>query len=339
MSLDSRLVHGHPPPPVPPGFDVEPTDGERAAPRFRRLMAWGIDTALLWVVAVLLGMMTWGRLQSYVAEDLPQKALAATGGLLFSGGDVEKAATDFGAGVWGTFTSAVYQALALLVLVELLYQFVAQTWAGRTLGKAVMDIRVRAAATGDARKPGKAGAFRRALVTTAGGTGLYCLAWVVLLEGMFFAAVLVWLFAVVVFVANSLPALFGGRRRTLADMLAGTAVVRAGVYQRAVAAAVQGAGRAWDGTQAAGRAVRDAARQNLGQSERAQQVQDMGKRLGGRIKGLRSGRAGEEAPPLHAAIPAQALPPPQPSYDPVQGYAPPMPYVPPPAPPAGQDGS
>ncbi|WP_344955969.1 RDD family protein [Actinomadura miaoliensis] len=340
----------------PPGPEVEPGGGS-AAPRFRRLVAWGIDTALLCVVAVLLGMMTWGRLHAYVAEDLPQKALTATGGLLFSGGDVQKATTDFGAGVWGTFTSAVYQALGLLVLVELLYQFVAQTWTGRTLGKAVMDIRVRVAA-GEARKPGKGRAFRRAVVTTAGGTGLYCLAWIVLLEGLFFAALLVWLLAVFVFVANSLPAMLGGRRRTLADRLAGTAVVRAGTYQRAVAAAVQGAGRAWDGTQAAGRVARDVARENttrLGQSEqvrrvleseRAQQVQGMGKRLGGRIKGAyhdrRSGRARGETPPLQAADPTPALPPPQPYYDPAQGgfgqqYAPPAPYVPPPAPPAPQE--
>ena len=392
-----------PPPLFPAPFtgppQPEPPDGGGAAPRVRRLAAWGIDTALLWGAAVLLAMLTWARLHGYVVDDLPRKALSATGGLLLSGGDVEKAATDFGTDVWATFVGDIEQALVLLVAIQVLYQFATHAWLGRTLGKAVMDIRVRAADDGDAVKAGKARAFRRALVTTAGGAGLYCLAWILLLESLFVLALATWMLSVGVFAADSLPALFGGRRRTLADLLAGTAVVRARTYERAVAAARQGAERAWDGaqtagqvawdgahaagqvawdgaqaagqvardgTQAAGQVAREGA-QTAGQvareqaariaqsdhvrrvveSERAQRVQGMGRRLGSRIKDTYQERtagrspqeapplpdpttapAGEEAPPL--PDPGPALPPPQPRFDPLQGtYGQEAPYVPP----------
>ncbi|GAA2149637.1 RDD family protein [Actinomadura napierensis] len=351
-------MYGPPPPPFPapyegppygPAHQVPPPHersgpASDAAPRGRRLLAWSIDSGILLVVALLLGAMTWGRLQSYVAEDLPHKAWSAGVGLLLSGGSVQKAAGEFGAGVWGTFVAVVEQALLLLVLAELLLQFIGTAWLGRTAGKAAMDLRVGHCAV--PAKPGKARAARRALVTTASGTGLYALAWVLLLEGLFFLAVLLWLLAIAVFLANSLPALVGRRRRTLADLVGGTVVRRAGGYQRAVAAARQGAVLAWDGAQAAGQVVGQAARDNaarlaqhdrvrqaieseqarrlqeLGRQsagklreaaagERAQQVQDAGRRLGGRFKDAyrerRAGRAVEQ--------PARpALPPPQPPY-------------------------
>ncbi|KAB2352163.1 RDD family protein [Actinomadura rudentiformis] len=343
-----------PPLPIPDGSPPPATADARAAaaPRGRRLLAWSIDTGLLIVVAVLLGGMTWGRLHAYVAQDLPSKALSATGALLFSGGNVEKAATEFGAGVWDTFVSNIEQALLLLVLAELLHQTLGLALGGRTIGKAAMDLRVRHA--GDDAKPGKARSVKRALVTTASGTGLYALSWVLLLEGLYLFAVLLWLIAVAAFLANSAPALIGSRRRTFADLAAGTVVERAHSYERAVAAARQGAVRAWDGAQNAGQIARenatrvvqaervqqamesDRARrvQELGRragqqsadkvreaaaSERVQQVQDAGKRLGGRIKGAyQDRRAGGSPEPQQAAVPAPgeqpALPPPQPSY-------------------------
>jgi hypothetical protein len=339
--------YGGPPPP-PPQYEPGEAASE-AAPRARRLLAWSIDSGILLVVALLLAAMTWGRLQSYVAEDLPHKAWSAGIELLLSGGSVQKAAGELGAGVWGSFVAIVEQGLLLLVLAELLLQFAGTAWLGRTVGKAAMDLRVGHSAV--PAKPGKARAARRALVTTASGSGLYALAWVLLLEGLFFFAVLLWLLAIAVFLANSLPALVGRRRRTLADLVGGTVVVRAGGYQRAAAAARQGAVVAWDGAQAAGQVVGQAARDNaarlaqhdrvrqaiesdqaerlreLGRasagklreaaaSERAQQVQDAGKRLGGRVKDAyrerRAGRAVERPAQPSLPPPPPALPPPPP---------------------------
>ncbi|MFA1543065.1 hypothetical protein [Actinomadura monticuli] len=348
------------PPPVPPpalpppGALVEPPG---APPRGRRLAAWGIDTALLAGAAVLLGMMTWGRLNGLLGDGLWGDALSATGGLLLSGGDVQKAAEDFGMGLWRDVVAAVEQALLLLVLIEFLHQFAGQALAGRTVGKAALDLRV------DNVRSAKSRALRRSLMTTAGGTGLYCTAWILLLHGLFFLALVMWLAAVAVFLANSAPALVGARRRTLADVVAGTALVRAGAYRRAAEAARQGVGAAWDGTQAAGQVAGQAVRDNalrLAQAEqvrraveserarqiqdvgrqsaerlrgavtgeRARQAQDVGRRVGGRLKNAYQERRAARGRPetLPPAPRPAALPPPQPQFG-EHPYAQPDPYA------------
>ncbi|MEU9845529.1 hypothetical protein AB0C69_40710, partial [Actinomadura sp. NPDC048032] len=160
-------------------------------------------------------------------------------------------------------------------------------------------------------------------------------------------------------------------------LLAGTSLVRADGYRRAAQAARQGAVIAWDGTQAAGQVAGQAVRENaarlaqaesmqralqserarqmqdLGrrsaarmqdavQSERAQQVGQAGKRVGGRLRNAYQDRrsARRQLPPQ----PEQpALPPPAPHYDPYAqpgygqpGYGqpgqhePPQQYMPPP---------
>ena len=348
-----------------PGFGAPPASTAPVGPasRARRLGAWGVDAALLLTVAVLLGMMTWGRLNNIV-DGVWGQVLGATGGLLLSGGDVRRAAADFGMSIWRDVVTAITQALLLLVLIELLYRFAAERFAGRTLGKLVVDLRV--ASTGTARRR----VFLRALVTTAGGTGLYAAAWILLLHGQFLFALLTWLAAVAVLLANGLPALAGARRRTLADRAGRTIVVPVGAYRRAAETAAQGAGAAWTGAQQAGRAVRDNAariaqddrmRRAL-ESERARQIQDLGRqsaakvrdamdgdqvrrareagrRLGDRLRGARSGTAPNERPAPQPGAPAPpvppALPPPEPRYGPYpQQQA--QPWRPPPAPP-GRD--
>ncbi|MDL4777841.1 MULTISPECIES: RDD family protein [Thermomonosporaceae] len=370
-------MHGPPPPPFPVPFSPAPepvpppppgSPGRAdAAPRIRRLAAWSLDAALLAGVAGLLAVMTWGRLHGSLVDGLPGKVLSAAGGLLLSGGDAGQAAEAFGMGLWRTIVRDIEQALALLVLIELLYHLVLPACTGRTLGKTAMDIRVRAArATAAGRGPGLGRAARRALVGTAAGTGLYAGAWVLLLEGMFFFALVAWLLAVAVFVANSAPTLFGARRRSLADAAAGTVVVRARSYQRVKEATRYGAVAAWDGAQAAGQVAGQvagqAARDNaarLAQSGRAQQalesapvrqVQDMGKRLGGRVRNAYRdrrddrlpGSSGQPGELQHDPYPQLAAPPqpnpvqPAPAHpglgEPVLGRPAPVEPVPDPAP-------
>ncbi|MEU9844935.1 RDD family protein, partial [Actinomadura sp. NPDC048032] len=203
------------PPPVPPPA-AEPVPHAppppAAAPRGRRLAAWSIDTALLACAAALLGTMTWGRLNGLLGDGLWGDALSAAGGLLLSGGDVRQAAENFGTSLWNTAVSAVEQALLLLILIEFLHQFAGQAFAGRTVGKAVLDLRVENARSAKSR------ALRRSLVTTAGGTGLYCTAWILLLHGLFFLSLVTWLVAVAVFLANSAPTLVGKARTGAADI-------------------------------------------------------------------------------------------------------------------------
>ncbi|MFI0487287.1 hypothetical protein [Actinomadura sp. 9N215] len=226
------------PPPAPPPHLPSPGSGAEgdagAAPPGRRLAAWGLDTALLCVVAVLLGIMTWGRLNSLHKDGIWGHVWSATWGLLLSGGDVQAAAEDLGESVWGTIVSDIQQALFLLVLVEFLHQFAGQALGGRTAGKAVLDLCVENDVHVEPARTARSIALRRALTTTAGGTGLYCLAWVILLHGAFVLAVLTWILAVGVFAGNSVPVLLGGGRRTLADMVAGTTVVPARTSRRAM---------------------------------------------------------------------------------------------------------
>ncbi|GAA4225492.1 hypothetical protein GCM10022254_07430 [Actinomadura meridiana] len=353
------------PPPAVPGPPPAVAQGFAAA-RGRRFAAWSIDATALAVVAFFLGVMTWGRLNGILNDGLWDQVLSGIWGLLLSGGDIEAAAENFGMSIWHSVVGAIEQALILLVLVEFLHQFAGQALAGRTLGKTVLDLRVGNVQPAMKVKPAVSRVLRRAALTTAGGTGLYCVAWILLLHGMFFVAVLAWMTAVSVFVANSVPALFGARR-TLADRAAGTVVVPAHTYRRAAEFARQGAGRAWAGTQAAGYAVRDqAARlatedrmrqaQDLGrrsaakmrdaaQGERARQAQDVGKRLGGRIKGAYTDRKSAQRPPEPPPGQPPAIEPPLPDYGPVvqpdqqrpaQHWAP-DPYRPP-DPPSGGNG-
>ncbi|MGA5272632.1 hypothetical protein ACPCKL_02345 [Streptomyces cellulosae] len=60
-------------------------------------------------------------------------------------------------------------------------------------------------------------------MTTAADVAVYAVACVLLVEGEIVLSVLVWLVAVALFLLNALPVL-GGRRRSLADRVAGTSV-------------------------------------------------------------------------------------------------------------------
>ncbi|MFC6879963.1 MULTISPECIES: RDD family protein [Actinomadura] len=257
-----------PPPPFAAG-QVPPRPPGDAPPHGRRLAAWAADAALIAVVAVLIGAMTWGRVHAYLTGDLLSKAWPIAWHLLLSGGDVERAAADAGTSAWGTVVRDIEQGLLLLVAFELLYFFAAPAFTGRTLGKAVTDLRVAAAG----KRPGALSALRRALVGTAAGTGLYAGAWALLLEGLFLPAVALWLLAVAFFLANGVAVLFGPHRRSLADRVAGTTVVRARTYRQALDAARLGAGMAWDGAQAAGQVAGGMARDNAARIANAQPVQ------------------------------------------------------------------
>ncbi|WP_433323853.1 RDD family protein [Spirillospora sp. CA-294931] len=324
------------------------------APLGRRLGAWAVDAGLLLVAAILLGVMTWGRLQDYVAgAGLPAKALKAGSGLLTSGGDVEKIAADFGVDVWDKFVGYVVQAIVLLVLIELVYHFVATLWKGRTLGKVALDVRVCRFADG-ARTPGPAAAFRRALAATLAGTGVYAVAWIFLLQGWFFLSVVAWAAAVAVFTANLLPLPFARTRRTLNDLLSGTVVVRAGTHRQAAEAARQGAqavrenaGRLaqHDRVQSALRSDQARRAQDLGrqalESERGRQAQDLGRKLGDRVKNRARRQPPSGPPQLPPPSSPQVPPPGSPQPLPASPQLPPLasPQLPPPGSPQPPHGS
>jgi uncharacterized RDD family membrane protein YckC len=307
-----------PGPPVPhyaapgPGFTppqaprLPAADGD-PAPRGKRIGAWAIDGGIILVIAVILGASTIENLQSSVATRVAVSVPETIYGLLFSGADVKQAASDVGGTVWRTIVSAVQRTILLIILIEAAYHFVMVAWKGRTAGRLVTDLQVRrykrerppheaamsrwkafTAVTG----PGVFPALARALATAAAASGLYGLAWIILIHGSFGLAFLTWLAAVGLLVANILTALLG-KRRSLSDVLAGTVVVRTRNYAEA-------AERARYAVEASGQVAAQVGRESaerVAQSQAVQQLKDTGARWRDQVKasepGRRLGKAGQ----------------------------------------------
>ncbi|MFC9681781.1 RDD family protein [Streptomyces sp. NPDC056948] len=188
-------------------------------PKLRRAVAWSVDFALVVALASALAVLTFHRISALVT-DVPE--LATRGGLdlLTSRGDVLDASEDLGLSLWNKSVLYVEQAFGLLVLTVFLYQWVCLALAGRTVGKALVGLKVTPS------RPRRAA--RRAAVTTAADVAVYAVACVLLVEGQVVLSVLVWAVAVVLFLLNALPVLSPGRR-SLADRVAGTAVSGVGL--------------------------------------------------------------------------------------------------------------
>ncbi|MFI6567622.1 RDD family protein [Streptomyces sp. NPDC050534] len=188
-------------------------------PKLRRATAWFIDFALVLALAAALAVLTFHRISALVA-DVPE--LATRGGLdlLTSRGDVIGASEGFGVSLWDKAVLDVEEAFGLLIVVTFLYQWACLSFAGRTVGKGLVGLKVTPS------MPRRAAV--RAAVTTAADIAVYAVACVLLIEGEFLLSVTVWALAVVLFFLNALP-VFSPTRRSLADRLAGTAVTGLGI--------------------------------------------------------------------------------------------------------------
>ncbi|MEU7716401.1 RDD family protein [Streptomyces tibetensis] len=189
-------------------------------PKLRRALAWFVDFALVVALASALAVLTFHRVSALVT-DVPELATRGGFDLLTSRGDVLDASQDLGLSLWNKSVLYVEQAFGLLVLAVFLYQWACLSLAGRTVGKALVGLKV----TTD--PPGRIRAARRAAVTTVADVAVYAVACVLLVEGQVVLSVLVWAVAVVLFLLNALPALSPGRR-SLADRFAGTSVTGIG---------------------------------------------------------------------------------------------------------------
>ncbi|WP_435220189.1 RDD family protein [Streptomyces sp. Tue6028] len=182
-------------------------------------MAWFIDFALVLAAASALAVLTFHRISALVT-DVPDLATRGGWDILTSRGDVLDASEGFGLSLWRKVVRDVEQAFGLLVIAAFLYQWAALALTGRTLGKALLGLKVAPS------RPRRAAL--RAAVTTTADVAVYALACVLLVEGEFMLSVLVWAVAVVVFLFNALPVL-APAGRSLADRVAGTAVTGLGL--------------------------------------------------------------------------------------------------------------
>ncbi|GAA2283708.1 hypothetical protein GCM10010234_22300 [Streptomyces hawaiiensis] len=190
-------------------------------PKLRRALAWFVDFALVVALASALAVLTFHRVSALVT-DVPELATRGGFDLLTSRGDVLDASQDLGLSLWNKSVLYVEQAFGLLVLTVFLYQWACLSLAGRTVGKALVGLKV----TTDS--PRGVRAARRAAVTTAADVAVYAVACVLLVEGQVVLSVLVWAVAVVLFLLNALPVL-SPARRSLADRFAGTSVTGIGL--------------------------------------------------------------------------------------------------------------
>ncbi|MFI6046913.1 RDD family protein [Nocardia sp. NPDC051321] len=208
---------------------VPPPD---SAPAGRRIAAWAIDFALILGAAALLGSVTHYRIADYLSG---WPGLAESGGwdLFRANGDWGGAGKAFGWDVFGEILLLIAEAFVALVLMVFAYQFASLAWKGRTLGKFLLDIRVHSL-TDPHGALGKWQSARRAFASTLLDVGLYAGACIALLAGKFVLSLTLWVVAVAALVLNAVP-LAGGR--TMIDRVAGTTVVRAGLYQKSWQAA------------------------------------------------------------------------------------------------------
>ncbi|MFC9435260.1 RDD family protein [Nocardia sp. NPDC057030] len=278
------------------------------APASRRIAAWAIDFGLIICAAVLLGSVTHYRIADYLSS---WPGLAQEGGwrLFRANGDWGGAGKAFGWDVFGEILLLVTEAFVALVLIVFAYQFAALAWKGRTLGKFLLDIRVQSLADPQGALS-KGQSARRACASTMVDVGLYSAACIALLAGKFVLSLVLWVVAVVALIGNAVP-LAGGR--TVIDRLAGTTVVRAGLYQKSWQAAKdaaiveRGAQAGLARMHAVTSAMREQA-QHLAEDERLRQLresnqaaqlrrigQDAGRHTGATARQLLNSERGQQA--------------------------------------------
>ncbi|MFD9635258.1 RDD family protein [Streptomyces violascens] len=178
----------------------------------RRAIAWSVDFALVLAAAYAIGVYTVHQITD-VWDNAPGIGLSSWQIVTGDGSAIEKAGR-IATSLWDQVISAVIQGFLLLAAATFLYHWSTLTFAGRTLGKALVGIRVTP------RTPGRAAA--RALVTTIADVGCFAFACCLLVSGHLVWSVIAWLGAVAVFWFNALSVYSG---RTVADRVAGTAVV------------------------------------------------------------------------------------------------------------------
>jgi RDD family protein len=280
----------------------------------RRALAWLIDYGLLTLVGVALIAVALDILMQNLPGYLGRVAVTAGWWELvtlltqhgFDSGSLTSAASDG----WLDFVTPLLVAFAAVPLLQFVYQLMLLAWRGKTIGKAIVDIRVA-----PARPPARAGAPRggragcRALATTVVDSGLGCLALILLATGEFMVGLLVGVAALVAFCLNIVMAV-GPRRRTLVDRLAGTVVIPAGSYAEAVRRATALARRASDvadglgvPAEAARRWAGAAAGTGRGYAGRVARVATAAGRTGIDTVADRLARARAEALPRGASVP------------------------------------
>ncbi|WP_196279061.1 RDD family protein [Catellatospora vulcania] len=220
----------------------------------RRITGWLIDYVIVMVPGVtIVGFGLAGVVNGLAGSAGATAAETALDLVTGSGAALGKTASSF----WSSVTSPLLATILVVPLLQFLYLSAMLSWRGRTVGKMIADTTVVTAAAGHPRlRAGRA--TGRAFCTTLLETGLLGIAFVLLITGPRIVGLSLWAAAIVAFWFNLLSAL-GARRRTLVDLVTGTAVVRTTVYADAAARAAVLARRTSDAAVTAARRTSEAA--------------------------------------------------------------------------------
>ncbi|WP_212832051.1 RDD family protein [Catellatospora sp. TT07R-123] len=209
----------------------------------RRVAGWLID----YLIVVLLGVVLVVLATVFVIDNAVNTALSTA---VDAG---SQAVSTHHVSVGGLVVGVTWPVLVAVLLIPFLqFTYLAGmlAWGGRSVGKAVTDVRVVPVAAQLTRlRPSHVVA--RALLTAMLDTGIVSVAFVVFVNSPLLG-VLVWAVAVVAFWGNLLAA-FGRRRRTVVDLISGTRVVRTRMYAALAAGAADLARRAAEAAVTAGR--------------------------------------------------------------------------------------
>ncbi|WP_168801522.1 RDD family protein [Glycomyces buryatensis] len=303
--------------PGPVASDPGAASPESASPApgiGRRIGGRAIDFGVWTAVFVLLATLTYNTIAESLTTISGGEIVRVLFSLLTTGGDVGEAAESFGLSAWRMIVSKIQLSIFVLIAFHLAYELAAGLWKGRTVGRMILDMRLEGR-----RRPG-VGVWRsavRALITVVCTGGLYGLAWVALLHGSFAGGFALWVLSVAALVAYLVTALVGRERRSLADLVAGTRVVRAGVYAKAgqtianaAQASASAARQAADATRTGATGLADQvpvqrARETgariitqASESEQAQRLRDLGTSAKDRAVDTYRRRRGDGQPPI-----------------------------------------
>jgi len=209
-------------------------------PRGKLLAAWVIDFAVVAIAAWVVGWATY----SLIIDSLRSVSDIGSIGisnLLSSHGDWQQFGVGAGADELRNLRLYAVAGLVAVVVVAAGYFWVAAAFANRTLGMAVVDLRL-GQASAPSTGPGRIHSLSWALLRAVTDIGLFAAACVAPMFGAFAMAFLLWLVAVAWLAINGFAALTSGR--SVVDRLGAVVLVPAQGYAAAAQVARAAAGAA-----------------------------------------------------------------------------------------------
>lgn len=235
----------------------------------KRLGAWAVDFAVLAVVASCIGWATYSLIVDSLRSYTDMGSIGVSN-FVSHQGDWLQMGTDAGMDVLRNIRLYALVGLIAVLLVATAYYWLSTAKANRTLGMAVLDVRLVRA--GDpSMGPGWTHSLLWALLRAVTDIGVFAAACVAMMFGSFVASFLLWIVSVTWLLFNGLTALKSGR--SVVDRIGHVVMVSASGYAAAGRIARSAAGSAaMQAQNLAGQAQGFAGQLQVNRPERVQQT-------------------------------------------------------------------